>query len=79
MLWRPSTFVTQPFSAMNSNYKRPVMDEWQSDSLVVTNPDDIMREIHHLSRNVVVDILVLDDKSDKSNKNSTSSLKRKAA
>eukprot|EP00978_Attheya_sp_CCMP212_P026189 scaffold85681_cov25-Attheya_sp.AAC.1 len=45
---------------MNSELKRPVMDPWESDSLVVTNASDILREIQQLSRDIVVDVKLLD-------------------
>jgi hypothetical protein len=60
MLWRPTTFSTHGFSAMNSELKRPVVDPWESDSLVVTNASDILREIQQLSRDIVVDVKLLD-------------------
>jgi U3 small nucleolar RNA-associated protein 22 len=63
VLWRPDTFRSGPLSALHSEYKRPIEKVWHSDSLVVTNQCDIMEELEHMSRPVVIDIKVLDDQS----------------
>jgi len=79
VLWRPGVFEAQRFTTVDSEYKRPVEDQWKEDSLVVTNQDDIIREIRHLARDIVVDIKVLDDKSIKPAPGKVSRSKRKAS
>jgi U3 small nucleolar RNA-associated protein 22 len=71
LLWRPDTFKPGPLSALHSENKRPIEIFWHSDSLVVTNQDDILTEIEHMCQPVVLEVKVLDDrlmmiKSDKS-------------
>jgi U3 small nucleolar RNA-associated protein 22 len=58
-LWRPSIFSGQPFTAMNSEFKRPIDIEWDNDSLVVTNITDIVGLLKFITRNVTIDIKVL--------------------
>jgi len=62
MLWRPAAFVPQLFSAMVSEFKRPAMELWKNDSLVITNTDDLMSEIEYASKDIISDVKVLDDK-----------------
>lgn len=62
MIWRPAAFVPQPFSAMVSEFKRPVSDVWKEDTLVITNSDDLMCEIGCASKDIVTTLKVLDDK-----------------
>lgn len=59
VLWRPSALAATAFSAMTSEFKRPIDNEWQSDSMVVTNIDDVLREIHFLLRHAAVNLKVL--------------------
>uniref|UniRef100_A0A7S4JAR4 U3 small nucleolar RNA-associated protein 22 n=1 Tax=Odontella aurita TaxID=265563 RepID=A0A7S4JAR4_9STRA len=63
VLWRPDVYVPQPFSAMHSEYRRPVEDDWKEDGLVIANADDVLREMVHLARGVALDVKVLDDRS----------------
>lgn len=86
VVWRPQSFRNQPFSAMNSEFARPVSHaEWKSDTLVVDNMADILRELSQYSKDIVLDVKVLDDKTVKSPKSSLirqeehSSRKRKDA
>ena len=62
MIWRPDAFKPQPFSAVASEFKRPVAGQWKEDSLVIANADDLMEEIGYLSRNVVSTFKVFDAK-----------------
>ena len=59
LLWRPDAFRPVPFSALVSEFKRPVLEHWTGDSLVVTNTDDVMAEIVQRSRNVITTFKVL--------------------
>lgn len=62
VLWRPSSFKPKPFSAVNSEYLRPVeFNDWQSDSLAVENIKDFLREIKHYTRDIVVDVKLFGD------------------
>jgi len=61
VLWRPNTFLSQPFTAMHSEFKRPIDDDWQVDSLIKTNPFDVLQEMQFLARNVIIDMKVLDN------------------
>jgi hypothetical protein len=64
VLWRPSTFQPKPFSAVNSEYVRPVeIDDWKSDSLAVENIKDFLRELQHDTRDIVVDVKLFDVRS----------------
>lgn len=69
MLWRPTTFQPQPLSIMHSECVRPVQDEIASDSLVIHNQNDIIREIRQCTDIIVDNIKVLDDKSIKTRLN----------
>jgi hypothetical protein len=61
MVWRPQAFRGQAFSALFSEYTRPIDRVcWKSDSLAVTNMEDILNEIQHLSQDVVADIKVME-------------------
>ena len=71
----------QSFSAMLSEYKRPIDNKWDEDSLVITNASDVMRAIQFIIQNVAVDIKILDYKNVRSNvdeQKSSSKRKRKA-
>ena len=64
VLWRPTSFVPQPLSVMHSEYVRPVEEaDWKSDSLVVHNTNDILREMSQYTESMVVNVKVLDDRS----------------
>ncbi len=66
-LWRPNAFKGQPFTAMHSEYRRPILDndnkKWEENSLVITNASDVMRVIMSIVQDVVVDVKILDDRS----------------
>ena len=64
VLWRPTRFVGQPFSIMNSEFARPVDDgNWKSDSMVLDNMKDLMREMTIYMTDMIVSVKVLDDRS----------------
>ena len=66
---------------MLSEYKRPIDNIWDEDSLVITNASDAMRAIQFIIRDVAVDIKILEDKNVKSNvdeQKSSSKRKHKA-
>ena len=65
MLWRPTAFVHESFSAMVSEFKHPVVHHWKEDTLVVTNTDDVLYEVGYLSKDIVTDMKILDDKKQK--------------
>ncbi len=62
IVWRPAAFVPQLFSAMVSEFKRPAMEFWRDDSLVIPNTDDLISEIEYASKDIISDVKVLDDK-----------------
>ena len=62
LLWRPDAYRPVPFSALVSGFKRPVLEHWTGDSLVVTNTDDLMAEIVQRSKNAIMTFKVLVDK-----------------
>ena len=74
LLWRPDAFQTHPFSVANAEYKRPVLEN-NEDSLLITNADDIVREVENMSQDVVVDIRTLE----KNVSSSGNRVKRKAS
>ena len=79
MLWRPTSFVPRAFSVMHSEYVLPMEQEnWKSDSLVIHNTGDILREMEHYTDDIVVDVKVLDDPSAKA-RPSKSSRKRSSS
>jgi len=64
---------------MRSEYKRPVEDDhWKSDSLVINNSQDILREMSQYTKDMIVNIKILDDRSIPRG-DSTHNKKRKAA
>jgi hypothetical protein len=67
-LWRPNAFKGQAFSAMYSEYQRPIDNQWAENSLVIANASDVMRAIQFIVRDVAVDIKILEDRSVKSEK-----------
>lgn len=61
VLWRPTAFKPDVFSAMNSEFTRPIGDsDWKKDTMGVTNICDIMRELKQTTLDVVVDMKILD-------------------
>jgi len=63
MIWRPQSLQGQPFSALNSEYKRPIEHVWQSDSLVVTNAHDVLADMKAMSEDVIADMKIMDNES----------------
>jgi U3 small nucleolar RNA-associated protein 22 len=63
MLWRPTAFNRQPFSAMHAEFMTPMEFNWATDSLVTTNANDVLRAVKCILHNVIVDIKILDDRS----------------
>lgn len=63
LVWRPGAFSKpQPFSAIVSEFKRPMAELWKDDSFVITNADDLMAEIGYFSRNIVSTFKVFDSR-----------------
>lgn len=80
MLWRPTSFVPHAFSAMNSEYVVPIDSEnWKSDSLVIHNTSDALREMSQYTNNIVADVKVLDDPTVKARPSATKSLRKRSA
>jgi len=63
MLWRPTTFQWLPFSAMHAEFCTPTDYQWEENTLVTKNSNDILRAIRCALRHVIVDFKVLDDRS----------------
>ena len=62
ILWRPSAFKAESFSAKNSEYKRPlVSDGWAKDSLVTTNYEEVLSDIKHACKDIITGIKVQDE------------------
>ena len=56
VLWRPNIFATKSFSAVTSEYVRPVKeDNWQKDTLVTASVSDVMLELSCYTEDIVVD------------------------
>ena len=78
VLWRPTS--PRPFSAMNSEFARPVLQHnWKTDTLVTRNIRDVIREAGQYTGNIVVDTKVFDWGPEPENAMVTSSRKRKKA
>eukprot|EP00980_Cylindrotheca_fusiformis_P015145 scaffold4183_cov137-Cylindrotheca_fusiformis.AAC.8 len=61
LLWRPQTFKPVAFSAMTSDYARPIGDgDWKSDSLIVRNERDLLRDMSQYYLDIVTTVKVLD-------------------
>eukprot|EP00977_Amphora_coffeiformis_P026009 scaffold23639_cov191-Amphora_coffeaeformis.AAC.1 len=61
VLWRPGIFEPKPFSAIQSEWARPVVDtEWKSDTLVTKNVSDILIQASKYTSDIVTDLKVLD-------------------
>ena len=64
ILWRPNRFVRHPFSAITSEYARPVIDsEWTKDTMVIDNMRDIMREMTQYTKDIVIGVKLIDDRT----------------
>ena len=62
VLWRPKIFEPIPFSVMTSEYIMPLEPgDWKSDSLVMRNADDILREMSQYYQNIVTTIKIMDE------------------
>lgn len=66
LLWRPATFSPIAFTAMHSEFKRPMENDWQEDSLAIQNAEDLLRKICHIADSSIEDVKILDDRSIKS-------------
>ena len=86
MLWRPSSFERQAFSAMHAEFTSPLDKNWEANALVTSNASDILRAIRGTMSDVLVDVKVLVDKSldfenkvdEKADSSTLSKKKRKA-
>ena len=48
ILWRADVFSTHPFTVMASEYTQPsVSADWKADTMMMTNVDDVIREMSH--------------------------------
>jgi hypothetical protein len=63
LLWRPTTFSPVAFTAMHSEFKRPMENEWREDGLAMQNAEDLLRKICHIADSSVKDVKILDDRS----------------
>jgi hypothetical protein len=62
LVWRPQTYSPMPFSVMASDYARPTEDgDWKSDSLVMRNASDLLREMRQYSQDIVTTVKIFDD------------------
>ncbi len=64
LVWRPETVATMPFSAMTSEYARPLDGDeksWKNDSLVVRNTTDLLREMSEYYQYIVTTVKVIDE------------------
>jgi hypothetical protein len=77
MLWRPTTFHRQPFSAMHAEFSTPVEYKWEENSLVTKNSNDVLRAIRCILRHIIIDYKIFDDKSIKDEVMSKASQKTK--
>jgi hypothetical protein len=51
-----------PFSVMASDYARPTEDgDWKSDSLVMRNASDLLREMRQYSQDIVTTVKIFDN------------------
>ena len=61
VLWRPNLFAPKSFSAISSEYARPVVEkEWQKDTFVTLSVSDILRELMCFTKDMVVGQKVFD-------------------
>jgi len=63
LLWRPTAFSPVAFTAMHSEYKRPVEKKWQEDGFATQNAEDLLRKICHIANSSVTEVKLLDDRS----------------
>ena len=78
--WRPCVLKPRPFSAMISEYSRPITQiKWEADTLVTWNVRDILREMAQYTVDICIDNKVFDMGVPviQSQKNEKSKLKRK--
>ena len=64
LVWRPETVATLSFSAMTSEYARPLdSDEksWKNDSLVIRNATDLLREMSEYYQYIITTVKVIDE------------------
>jgi U3 small nucleolar RNA-associated protein 22 len=62
VVWRPKTFPPKSFSVMASEYARPTGGKWKSDSLVVRNASDLLREMSQFHKDIVTTVKVFDER-----------------
>lgn len=80
MLWRPTSFIPHSFSAIQSEYAIPVeREQWKSDSLVMTNTSDVLREMSQYTRDIVANVKLLDDPTFKARPVANVSLGKRSA
>lgn len=61
VLFRPSSFEPQMFTAVHSESVRPAEDiRLKRNSLATINVLDLMRELKHITKDLVVDMKILD-------------------
>jgi Nrap protein domain 6 len=60
VVWRP-LFQPRAFSAVTSEYVRPVSEDWQSDTMVTLSVGDILRGMACLTSDIVIDVKVFDN------------------
>ncbi len=63
MLWRPSAFQRQAFSAMHAEFQTPIEYDWGENGLVTTNSKDVLRAIKCVLKDIIINTKVLDDRS----------------
>lgn len=64
VVWRPQTVRPISFSAMTSEYARPLDDDeksWKNDSLVIRNVTDLLREMSEYYRYVITTAKIIDE------------------
>jgi U3 small nucleolar RNA-associated protein 22 len=61
IVWRRALLQQHPFSAVMSEYVRPVAeDDWKSDTMVTLNIHDVLRETTCCTADMVVDMKIFD-------------------
>ena len=64
LVWRPEIVETMSFSAMTSEYARPLDDDeqsWKNDSLVIRNATDLLREMSEYYQFVITTVKIIDE------------------
>lgn len=74
-LFRPDAFTGQGFSAMHSEYRRPITTNWKENSLVIANASDMMRAVKFIVQDIVVDLKILDEEAMKLNRRENNAIK----